>query len=87
MGRREEEIKKAVKQLNPVGQRIAEDYLKIRVERDTLAKLVKEFEQKHNELYRLIIAILQDNGKVIEVSKDLFNLLPNAIHKYPVSPD
>ncbi len=68
-------IKAAVKKLSPTGQRIAEDYIKLRVERDALGRMVKDFEQQHNELYGLLISILQDNDKELFVPMEAFHTL------------
>jgi len=75
------EIKEALEKLSPTAQRVAEDYIRIRVERDALARLVKDFEQQHNELYMLLIAILQHNDKKIEIPKEAFHALHFSEYK------
>jgi hypothetical protein len=71
----DEKIKAAVRKLSPTGQRIAEDYIKLRVERDALARLVKDFETQHNELYGLLVAMLMKFDKEVVVEREHFNVL------------
>lgn len=71
----DEKIREALAKLNPTSRRIAEVFVRTHAENEALKRALENYTAQHNELYALLVAILQAGEKEILVPFDAWNTL------------